>query len=160
MALTKIETNWAPSLEIGEEAQRQFATILIKHGFTVKPYKDGKQKEADLIIQREGGPELLVEVKKDVLADQTGNFAIECRWRGQPSGISTTQAHIFAIGTKEKFYCFKTSELKEWIKANWKHLTKKPGGDQNEAHLVIIPQKLIRSMAKWVLTDENSYGDW
>lgn len=158
MALTSIKETWVPNLEIGEQAQRELATILIKQGFTVKPYKDGKQKEADLVIKREH--ELLVEVKKDVLADKTGNFCIEYQFRGNNSGIAATIADIFVIGTTNHFYCFKTSELKDYIKANWKHLAKKYGGDQNQAKLIIIPQEQIRPMARSVLSKEANYGDW
>lgn len=158
MSLTKIQDTWIPSLEIGEEAQRELAVILRKQGFTVNPYKDGKQKEADLVIKRDH--ELLVEVKKDVLADQTGNFCVEYQFRGQPSGIAATIADMFVIGTKNHFYCFKTSDLKDYIRANWKYLKKKYGGDQNEAKLIIIPQTQIRAMARSVLSKEASYGDW
>jgi hypothetical protein len=139
--MTTIEETWDYSLILGAEAEMELADILTSAGFNVKPYEDGKQKEADLIVNN-----TLVEVKRDMMWDRTGNFAVEYEFRGKPSGLAATKADIFVIAA-DKFYCFQSQTLKDWLHANWKYLRKTNGGDSLDAKMVLARQEDIKKIA-------------
>jgi len=151
--VTVIEETWSYSLILGAEAEMKLAELLTIAGFTVTPYMDGKQKEADLIVNT-----TLVEVKRDLMGDQTGNFAIEYAFRKRKSGIAATQADIFVIAS-DKFYCFRTRELRDWLRANWSYLRKTKGGDSLESYMVLPRQEDVKKLARCIIDQEGQGSD-
>jgi len=84
----------------------------------------------------------------------TGNIAIEYEYRGQPSGITTTEApywlHILEVDGKE--FCtllFKTSVLRTLLKTV-KHARRVTGGDDKQSKLVLLPLSELFKSAKSV----------
>ena len=77
---------------------------------------------------------------------KTGNIAIEYKYKGKPSGISTTSAkwwiHVLQHdGTMKSSVMFEVSELKSLIKKLLSIGVAKTikGGDDKESSLVLIP---------------------
>lgn len=55
------------------------------------------------------------EVKEDLQCGQTGNTVVEYEYRGNPSGISTTEADFWIYKFDDGFYQIATHKLKEVI---------------------------------------------
>ena len=90
-----------------------------------------------------------VKAERDIWK-KTGNIAIEVRYKGEPSGLSVTEAdwwiHLLTYKNKvEMGFMFKVSRLKQMIKNKIKKdkVCIMYGGDNNESELVIIPIKEI-----------------
>jgi hypothetical protein len=85
-----------------------------------------------------------VKTERDIWYD-TGNIAIEVRYKGRPSGLSTTKADYWAhIMTKDgsmKFILlFPVEVLRKRVKYLFKNNKAKKimGGDNNQSELVLI----------------------
>ncbi len=83
------------------------------------------------------------EVKTDVYGIDTGNMAIEIRYKGNPSGISHTLADYFIYYYKnlDELYMIRCEDLKKLIKQNIKELKVVMGGDNNQSELVLINRR-------------------
>jgi len=111
--------------------------------------KFGKIYEEKVRNIFEGEGKIEVKTERDIWAT-TGNMAIEIRYDGRMSGISTTEAtwwaHVFTIDGDMKFFLtFKVEKLKKYIK---KLLSMKlarivDGGDDHKSEIVLIPVKYI-----------------
>ena len=98
---------------------------------------------AQEIFENDGRVE--VKTERDIWMT-TGNIAIEIRYYGNPSGISTTEAktwiHLLSYeGNIEGGFILKVSELKEKIRRLFKRNEAKTvmGGDNNASELVLLP---------------------
>ena len=105
------------------------------------------EKHVQEIFENDGRVE--VKTERDIWKT-TGNIAIEIRYYGNPSGISTTEAktwiHLLSYENNiEGGFIFKVSELKEKIRRMFKRNEEKTvmGGDNNASELVLLP---IREM--------------
>lgn len=133
-----IKETWAPSLAEGEATEREFL-LMLRVLYPAARKIEGAYKFGDLII-----PELdnmLVEVKRDIISDRTGNFAVEYSFRGKPSGLATTKAAAWVVADEQDFYCFKTAELRRFLRVNWHYLWRRNGGDGNDARMIIFSKK-------------------
>ena len=90
-----------------------------------------------------------VKTERDIWK-KTGNIAIEVRYKGEPSGLSVTEAdwwiHLLTYKNKvEMGFMFKVSRLKQMIKNKVKKdkVCMMYGGDDNQSELVLIPIKEI-----------------
>ena len=86
-----------------------------------------------------------VKTEREIWVD-TDNIVIETRYKGEPSGISTTTAdywaHILSYrGNIKSIIMFPVKDLKRRIKTLLRNgkANIKNGGDNNESQLVIIP---------------------
>ena len=109
----------------------------------------GKVGEQALVDLLESDGSIEVKTERDIWKT-TGNIAIEIRYYGNPSGISTTEAktwiHLLSYENNiEGGFIFKVSELKEKIRRLFKRNEAKTvmGGDNNASELVLLP---IREM--------------
>ena len=113
---------------------------LARKGFDLD-LRDGQAAENKLldIIQSGNG---LVEVKSDKLARQTGNVYVETQYRGNPSGITSTEADWWAIEVDDDvFVLMKTDRLRELIK----YRRDMPGGDNDWSKGKLLPvERLVR----------------
>ena len=98
---------------------------------------------AQEIFENDGRVE--VKTERDIWMT-TGNIAIEIRYYGNPSGVSTTEAktwiHLLSYeGNIEGGFILKVSELKEKIRRLFKRNEAKTvmGGDNNASELVLLP---------------------
>ena len=88
-----------------------------------------------------------VKTERDIW-ETTGNIAIEMRYKGQPSGISTTKSSVwihllYAKGVIKGGFILKVDLLKAEIKKRFKEGALKivMGGDDNKSQLALLPIK-------------------
>jgi hypothetical protein len=81
-----------------------------------------------------------VEVKTDRLAHLTGNIAIEFRYKGRLSGISTTEADYWAFVLLEGavIIMIETDRLKKIARKNYRLGNVASGGDGNNSEMVLL----------------------
>lgn len=78
----------------------------------------------------------LVEVKSDKQAQHTGNIFVEVEYRGQPSGLTSTEADWWAVEVDaDVFVLMRTERLRELIK----YRRTMPGGDYDLTKGVLLP---------------------
>lgn len=81
-----------------------------------------------------------IEVKRDFKCYSTGNLFIEYRYKGRPSGISTTEAEYYCIVYQEDRYLFiKTNKLKEVCRRYIGTERDRVGGDSNLSQGILVP---------------------
>ena len=105
----------------------------------------GNDGESVVLSLLNGGQK--IEVKTDRLAHLTGNIAVEFRYKGYPSGISTTEADYwaFVLFNHLRIIFIKINELKAIARECYKEGKIKNGGDNNRSEMVLIPlTKLIK----------------
>ena len=116
-------------LEFGQTSEDILRHTLKLHGYDSKAIND---HSCDIEYQ------VKVEVKTDREWRRTGNVAIEYKYKGEPSGISTTQAHIYVYvldGISSMWYV-QTDALRAYLK----NITAKrvKGGDDNMSDLILL----------------------
>lgn len=80
-----------------------------------------------------------IEVKRDYMADRTGNVFIEFESRGRPSGISTSMAEYWAfVLTDHRIVIVPTDVLKELAREQYRKSGIVKGGDSNTSRGVLI----------------------
>ena len=115
--------------------------IAPKNSFlTDLPFGEKYERESKSILE---GKDVKVEVKADRLCQKTGNVYVEIRSRGKPSGITTTDADVWA-------FCLwkENRELQTYVSIPVKILKKlmkdypiKLGGDNYTSKGHIIPKE-------------------
>jgi hypothetical protein len=109
--------------------------------------KFGKLGEDFVKDIQDGNDKIEVKTERDIWKT-TGNIAIEMRYKGYPSGISTTESslwvHLLSYkGVIEGGFMFKVDLLKEKIKKLHKdgNLKMVMGGDDNMSQMALLPIK-------------------
>ena len=107
----------------------------------------GKLGEDFVKDMQVGNKKIEVKTERDIWKT-TGNIAIEMRYKGSPSGISTTESslwvHLLSYkGVIEGGFIFKADYLKEKIKKLHKSgdLKMVMGGDDNMSQMALLPIK-------------------
>lgn len=138
--MTTIKENWDRCLKAGEEVEQQLITLLKTIDPDTKKKQVGNYKYSDIEM-----PSLkrLIEVKRDYKSEDTGNFAVEIRCKGELSGLSITKADYYVMTTKSFFYFYKTNALKSWIKKNTKDLKIVMGGDDMNSQMILIEKRQL-----------------
>ncbi|WP_292412854.1 hypothetical protein [Methylophaga sp.] len=97
----------------------------------------------------EGDGSIEVKTERSVWK-KTGNIAIEIRFKGKPSGISTTDAkwwiHVLSENSEMVgAFIFKVEKLKERLKELRSHgkINKVFGGDDNQSEILLVPMRYI-----------------
>lgn len=106
--------------------------------------KEGVKYE-NLIAELLQGKKVEVKTEFDIWKT-SGNIAIELKYRGQASGISSTEAeywaHILVLNGEIKgFYIYPVSLMRRFIRENHKNkdmMEIKNGGDNNWSSLCLI----------------------
>ena len=127
------------------------------------PLSEGYCKEYDLHVKEdmlfgkigenftkdlfEGNTKMEIKTERDIWKT-TGSIAIEIRYKGQPSGISTTKSsvwiHLLSYkGVIEGGFILKVDQLRGKIKKLQKsgNLKMVMGGDFNKSQMVLLPIK-------------------
>ena len=109
--------------------------------------KFGKLGEDFVKDMQVGNRKIEVKTERDIWKT-TGNIAIELRYKGQPSGLSTTESsvwiHLLSYkGVIEGGFMFKVDLLKDKIKKLHKedNLKMVMGGDDNMSQMALLPIK-------------------
>ena len=107
----------------------------------------GKLGEEFVRDMQVGNKKIEVKTERDIWKT-TGNIAIELRYRGNPSGLSTTESSVWVHllsykGVIEGGFMFKVDLLKEKIKNLHKSgdLKMVMGGDDNMSQMALLPIK-------------------
>jgi len=128
------EGTWMP---ITEEYSKGFDLDL----------KFGKLGEEFVRDMQVGNKKIEVKTERDIWKT-TGNIAIELRYRGNPSGLSTTESSVWVHllsykGVIQGGFMFQVDLLKEKIKKLHKSggLKMVMGGDDNMSQMALLPIK-------------------
>ena len=107
----------------------------------------GKLGEEFVRDMQVGNKKIEVKTERDIWKT-TGNIAIELRYKGNPSGLSTTESSVWVHllsykGVIEGGFMFKVDLLKEKIKKLHKSGDLKivMGGDDNMSQMALLPIK-------------------
>ena len=119
--------NFDKDLKDGQEAENQAIELIIKKYNLVKEdILICNTKEYDFKVNSRNET---YEVKNDLMAEKTGNIAIEYESRGKNSGITTTQANFWIYKFAGLFLLLKTEKIKEELFKNNNYSRKVTGGD-------------------------------
>ena len=107
----------------------------------------GKLGEEFVRDMQVGNKKIEVKTERDIWKN-TGNIAIELRYKGNPSGLSTTESSVWVHllsykGVIEGGFLLKVDLLKEKIKNLHKSgdLKMVMGGDDNMSQMALLPIK-------------------
>ena len=107
--------------------------------------KFGKLGEDFVKDMQEGNNKIEVKTERDIWKT-TGNIAVELRYNGSPSGISSTDSSIWVHllsynGVIEGGFMFKVDQLRDKIKKLHKSgdLKMVMGGDGNMSQMALLP---------------------
>jgi len=117
---------WNIDFKEGKKAERILRSILLSKGISGVTYNDSEEieqlKKYDLLYYNNNASiPVKIEVKADSRAEQTNNYAIECRYKDNLSGIETTESNYYAILKGNQFSIIRTNTLKELIDTNNYH---------------------------------------
>lgn len=114
-------------LKDGQQAENEVARLLAaRFQVSETEIERSSSKGFDLRI---GSLNRTFEVKNDLLAERTGNIAIEFECRGRPSGLAATTADYWVYKFSGQFCLIETARLKQELSVNknfWKTVV---GGD-------------------------------
>ena len=126
-------------LEFGKKSEE-----LLRHHLKLEGYDSAS------IDNHSGDVEykVMVEVKTDREWQRTGNVAVEYKYKGEPSGISTTDAHIYVyvLDGVSAFWYVGVDELKTFLKNTVCKRVK--GGDNNMSDLILLTLSQFFSIFK------------
>ena len=136
-------------LKYGTTGEKIVAMYMAINGMSIVRDESTNTKDYDIVMYSpKADKNLYMEVKTDNYVDNendTGNIAIEIRYRGKPSGISTTKADWWIYYMPEisfnNLWMMECDKLKRFIKENIQDLKVVKGGDNNWSELVLIPRK-------------------
>jgi len=124
-------------MEVTEEYSKGFDLDL----------KFGKLGEDFVKDIQEGNDKIEVKTERDIWKT-TGNIAVELRYKGNPSGISTTESNLWVHllsykGVIEGGFMFKVCKLRDKIKKLHKDgdLKMVMGGDDMMSQMALLPIK-------------------
>ena len=124
-------------MEVTEEYSKGFDLDL----------KFGKLGEDFVKDIQEGNDKIEVKTERDIWKT-TGNIAVELRYKGNPSGISTTESNLWVHllsykGVIEGGFMFKVFRLRDKIKKLHKKgdLKMVMGGDDMMSQMALLPIK-------------------
>jgi hypothetical protein len=125
-------------LQLGEKAEEYLVDKLKKEFPTLKQLK---KNFSEYDLMDDNG--YTIEVKFDRKSKSTGNTAIECEYKGNPSGINCTKAmewiQIYYLNNQWVYSRIKTYDLRAFVKSNGDYLTTIDGGDNKLSKMILIP---------------------
>lgn len=90
-----------------------------------------------------------VEVKRDLLARETGHVAIEVAYAGKPSGILATGADWWAIVIDNTAYMIRADRLRNLaLDKRWREVD---GGDGGRSRLRLVPVSELAKATRHVI---------
>jgi len=129
-------------LKQGNNGEKIIMMYLVCQGMKLIDLNDDYRYDIKMYSEKRN-EEVLFEIKTDVYPKDTGNLAIEIRYKGNPSGISHTEADWFIYWYRNvsfnNVWMIKVDDLKSLIKKNDFKIVN--GGDDNQSQIVLIPRK-------------------
>lgn len=138
-------------LKKGQEGEYDMAVYLKDKGFDRIHFNDDAKWDLKSISPKTGMMTFF-EIKTDLLCkdeqSDTGNMAIEIRYRGNPSGISSSESDVlmyyFPYFSENNVWMIKIKELKDLIKSEIKNFRVVNGGDDNQSEIILIPREKFK----------------
>lgn len=127
---------WVAAKADGDTAEIAVAGWFQSVGFDV--FKTLGNVAFDLLLQCK------VEVKRDRRAAETGNVAVEVEYRGQSSGIHTSQATYWAFVLDGEALIIKTRSLRDLIASS--EFQERRAGDGGNAVVKLVPVAQLRAV--------------
>ncbi|MBK9017491.1 MAG: hypothetical protein IPM82_27490 [Saprospiraceae bacterium] len=119
--------NFNKDLQDGQAAEREVAQRLIARlNLAEDDIEHSSSKGYDLKIISKGWT---FEVKNDLMAERTGNVAVEFESRGKPTALSATTAEFWVYKFAGSFFAFKTETLKRKLFEEKQFFREVVGGD-------------------------------
>ncbi len=119
--------NFNKDLIDGKAAELEVAQRLIARlNLAEDDIEHSSSKGYDLKIISKGWT---FEVKNDLMAERTGNVAIEFESRGKPTALSATTAEFWVYKFAGSFFAFKTETLKRKLFEEKQFFREVVGGD-------------------------------
>lgn len=140
--------NIQEDLQKGREGEDKVIHILKSIGIE-SGYNDNKKTLKYWDIECSGkNQEFKVEVKNDLMAETTGNLAIEvCNPRsGKESGISVTKSDIWVHIIGQELWACNTNKLKDFVSNNKPDREIKYAGDGNATIYLYEASKILEKM--------------
>lgn len=123
--------NYHKDKKIAENTEKEVANIL-EELFDIEVVEYNNDYRYDIRVKR-GDIEYTIEIKEDFMCKDTGNIAVEFFCRGEPSGISTTEANFYIYKVHNNkfihYLMIPTKQLKIAIENNMHH-REVSGGDK------------------------------
>jgi len=148
--------NFKADNQYGNEGEKIIARYLYDNHDVKTLEFNGDYRYDMLAYSKRLDRNILIEQKTDRLItkeDDTGNLAIEIRYRGKPSGVSHTEAEYFIYYLRnleeDNLWIIKVDELKSLLKTGG--FKKVRGGDNNWSEIVLLPRNNVKDWFK-VLT--------
>jgi len=139
-------------MEEGEGAEKRLISLLQNAGLlAIKNTDTATRKfwdvEATLLDVDEGTvlAEFTIEVKNDRYALKSGNIAIEIfnPKSNKGSGLTITQATMWAVMVGDEFWICKTSKLRKFVDNEKPHRIVDVGGDKNATMLLYKKEHIL-----------------
>jgi hypothetical protein len=137
------EYNFNEDIHVGEAGEKIVIRDLESLG--LKFISDNKNHTHDVIMEKQNGDMVSYEIKTDVLIKpdmDTLNMFIEFESRGNPSGISTTQAEWFVMFFKHlrEVWYIRTKDLKELLAETNCRITEMAGDLNSNTKGYLLPR--------------------
>lgn len=143
-------SNFLKDLKTGQAAEDK-----VKDYFSAKGYKVSKNKSKDYKTLKKFDltiNNIQVEVKNDIMAQRTGNLALEFECSNKPSGISTSTSPIWIYIIGKELLIFPLKVLKFLF--NQKSYSRiVSGGDKKRAKLALFKLSDLKEHATIIKID-------
>jgi hypothetical protein len=159
------ESSWVSAKALGDEGEQRAARALLRafpHVATVDWIRTDleSQRTGDLAAARFDGGVWLVEVKRDIIADRTGNLAVELARKHGPgmmsTGLTTSQADVWAFVLTRRVVFAKPEPLRRLVdeKRAQGTLHEAYGGDGRRTLLALVPVADVLALPGVVVVDD------
>lgn len=150
-------------LKDGKRGEVIALSALLKTGlYKYSSDKPPSQKHGDFqIVGHSCGTLFNVEVKYDIMAENTGNMCFElANGKGDYTGIMSTQADILAYVLNNKgsyvVYLFSLPNIKEFLFNGNKSVRVVNGGDRKRYSMALAPVDLVSKVAFLTIEISNA----
>lgn len=138
-------------LKKGQAGEYDMAVYLKDKGFETIHFNCDAKWDLKSVSPKTGMMTFF-EIKSDFFCKDegtdTGNMAIEIRYKGRPSGISSSESDVlmyyFPYFNKDNVWMIKIKKLKDLIKSEIKSLRVVKGGDDNQSEIILIQREVFR----------------
>lgn len=153
--------SFASDLAIWEEAQKEFAKVLLDSTNDLKvislEFAQGKFPDWDIKINCVPYWELTYEIKSDTMAPQTGNFVIEYRFKWKPSWIYKSKSDYIVYYVKWEWRIQERAELMLRLIDTEKRSVK--WGDNRNSSLRVISCDKLPDLFTKIKTDGEAWEE-
>lgn len=164
MAIPKA-SSWEMAKAIGDKGEQRAARALLRAfpgiaNVETLPTDAESQRRGDLLAARFAGGVWLVEVKRDCIADASGNLAVELARRVGVgmigTGVSTSGADLWAFVLARRVVFVRPDSIRRLVVERRAAGTLKEawGGDGLRTRLALVPIGQVLALAGVVVVDD------